>query len=127
KLPTDHPEPVATTWSMAFQKVEEAHPAAAELLRLCAFLDPDAIPEELLTEGASELGAVLASVVTDPFKLNEAIEVLRRYSLIRRNAATKVLTMHRLVQAVLKDGMEKRTQKRWAERVIRAVNEAFPD
>src|SRR6266568_1511308 len=35
KRPTDHPEPVATTWSLSFQKVEHANPAAAELLRFC--------------------------------------------------------------------------------------------
>jgi len=49
KLPTDHPEPVATTWSLSFQQVEQANPAAAELLRFCAFLHPDAIPEELIS------------------------------------------------------------------------------
>ncbi|HEY1352043.1 MAG TPA: NB-ARC domain-containing protein, partial [Ktedonobacteraceae bacterium] len=49
-LVDDHPEPVATTWSISFQKVAMANPLAAELLRACAFLAPDAIPEMLLTE-----------------------------------------------------------------------------
>src|SRR5581483_7661363 len=35
-LPTSHPEPVATTWSLSFEKIEQTNPAAAELLRLCA-------------------------------------------------------------------------------------------
>ena len=48
KLVTDHPEPVATTWLLSFTKVEELNRAAADLLRLCAFMHPDAIPEELL-------------------------------------------------------------------------------
>ncbi|HEU5376413.1 MAG TPA: hypothetical protein VFV38_13290 [Ktedonobacteraceae bacterium] len=46
----DHPEPVATTWSISFAKVEAANTTAAKLLRICAFLAPDAIPEELLAE-----------------------------------------------------------------------------
>src|SRR5947208_16122968 len=33
KRSTDHPEPMATTWSLSFQKVEQANPAATELLR----------------------------------------------------------------------------------------------
>src|SRR5258708_40184505 len=37
----DHPEPVATTWSLSFVEVEQANPTAADLLRLCAFLSPD--------------------------------------------------------------------------------------
>src|SRR5205807_2229797 len=53
----EHPEPVATTWSLSFEQVERLNPMATDLLRVCAFLAPDAIPEDLLLEGASELGA----------------------------------------------------------------------
>jgi len=49
-LGSDHPEPVATTWSLSFKNVEQANATAAELLRFCAFLAPDAIPEELVTD-----------------------------------------------------------------------------
>ncbi len=54
-LVLDHPEPVATTWSLSFAQVQERSAAAADLLRVCAFLHPDAIPEEIITEGAAEL------------------------------------------------------------------------
>ena len=50
-LVADHPAPVATTWSLSFEKIEQESPAAAELLCLCAFLAPDAIPEEILSYG----------------------------------------------------------------------------
>jgi hypothetical protein len=62
KLRSEHPEPVATTWSLSFQKVEQANPAAAELLRLCAFLDPEAIPEDIIAAGAAEVGPLLHPV-----------------------------------------------------------------
>jgi tetratricopeptide (TPR) repeat protein len=126
-LVTDHPETVATTWSLSFQKVEEENKAAAELLRLCAFLAPDAIPEEIISEGASELGKVLAPVAVDPLLLNDAIAVLRKYSLVKRDAEEKMLSVHRLVQQVLKDGMNERVQRQWAERAVRVVSEVFPD
>src|SRR5258708_9476411 len=48
----DYPESVATTWSLSFEKVKQANPAAAELLYLCALLFPDAIPEEIIIDGA---------------------------------------------------------------------------
>jgi tetratricopeptide (TPR) repeat protein len=126
RLVTDHPKSVATTWSLSFEKVEKANPVAADLLRLCAFLDPDVIPEELMTKGASELGPVLKAVATEPLRLNDAITDARTYSLLRRNP-DHTLTIHRLVQAVLKQGMNKSTQRRWAERAVRAVNQAFPE
>src|SRR5205823_6152350 len=38
----------------------------------------------------------------------------------------KTLTIHRLVQEVLKDSMSKEMRRFWAERTVRAVNRAFP-
>jgi tetratricopeptide (TPR) repeat protein len=39
---------------------------------------------------------------------------------------SKTLEIHRLVQAVLKQGMDEATQRLWAERAVRAVDRAFP-
>src|SRR5581483_6104869 len=36
RLPVDHPEPVAATWSLSFQQIEQESLAAADLLRLLA-------------------------------------------------------------------------------------------
>ena len=126
RLPVDHPEPVAATWSLSFQQVEQENAAAADLLHLLAFLDPEAIPEEIITLGAVELGSTLGIAARDPLKIDAILELLLRYSLIRRNPEAKSLSIHRLIQAVLKDGMDQATQRLWAERAIRAVNRAFP-
>jgi len=127
RFSTEHPESVATTWSLSFEQVQHQSQAAAELLRLCAFLDADAIPEEIITQGASQLGPLLELLVSDQFMLDEAIALLQRYSLVRRTTATKTLSVHRLVQAVLKDRLEEQTRHLWAECTVRAVNQAFPD
>jgi tetratricopeptide (TPR) repeat protein len=123
----DYPNSVASTWALSFQQVEQANPASAELLRLCAFLHPDAIPEAILTEGAGELGPMLEPVVADPLLLNEAIQVLRRYSLIKRDPEARLLNVHRLVQVVLKENLDEAAKREWAERTVRAVNRAFPE
>ena len=121
-----HPDSVATTWSLAFERVEGANPAAIELMRFCAYLSPDAIPEELISEGAPHLGPVLQPVAAERSRLNAAIAELLKYSLIRRNATTHTLTIHRLVQAVIKDEMDEKTQRQWAERAVRATRQVFP-
>lgn len=125
-LSSEYPYTVATTWSLSFQHMEQANPAAADLLRLCAFLDPDAIPEELIAKGAKYLGPVLQPVASNDFKLNETIEVLRTFSLIRRIPDTQSLAIHRLVQVVLKDQMDSQTQQQWAERTVCTVSTVFP-
>jgi tetratricopeptide (TPR) repeat protein/transcriptional regulator with XRE-family HTH domain len=126
RLSLDYPETVASTWAVSFEKIEQESPAAADVLRLCAYLAPDAIPEELLTRGAAELGDLPGAAVRNLFKLNEALEVLRRYSLVRRDADTHQLTIHRLVQIVHRESMDHETQRAWAERTVRVVNAAFP-
>src|SRR5205823_4543966 len=101
---------VATTFSLSFQEVENTNRAAAELLRLCAFLAPDAIPEKIFMAGSAALGNLLGSLSTDTNKLNEALELLRKYSFVLRNLTTRMLSIHRLVQAVLKDSLDDPTQ-----------------
>ena len=123
----EHPEPVATTWSLSFASLEVSNPVAADLLRLCAFLHPDAIPEALLTEGAFFCIPTLHSLKSDLISLDTAIETLRAYSLIRRNAGTNVLSIHRLVQAVLIDGMNEEQQRQWAKHAVCSVNKLFPN
>jgi tetratricopeptide (TPR) repeat protein/transcriptional regulator with XRE-family HTH domain len=122
----DHPEPVATTWSLSFEQVQQTNPAAADLLRCCAFLDPDAIPEELILAGAQALGPVLAPLSDNRLALNEAMGTLWKYSLVRRNLDAQIITVHRLVQAVLQETMAREEQRYWSERVVHAVQQVFP-
>jgi tetratricopeptide (TPR) repeat protein len=124
-LAFDYPESVATTWALSFENIEQANPAAAELLKLCAFLHPDPIPEEVFREGAAELGPVLGAAASDELALNRAIAEILKYSLLHRDPNVKTLEIHRLVQAVLKQGMDEATQRSWAERAVRAVNRTF--
>ncbi len=123
---TDYPETVATTWSLSFEKVYEISPVATELLNFCAFLHPDAIPEELITEGAPYLSPKLQTLASDLIAFDEVMEALRAYSLIQRNPDTKTLSMHRLVQAVLIGNLNDEQQRQWAERAVRSVNQLFP-
>jgi tetratricopeptide (TPR) repeat protein len=123
----DYPHSVATTWSLSFEQLERTDPVAADLLRLCAFLHPDAIPEEMIVVAAPYLSPRLQQIAGDPALLDAVIGALRRFSLIRRNAETKTLTIHRLVQAVLRDAMEKEIEREWAEWAVHLVSHAFPE
>jgi len=121
-----HPESVATTFALSFERVAGASRAAADLLCLCAFLHSDAIPEEIFNKGAPELGPNLSPVAADPMKLDAACAEILKYSLLRRDADAKTLGIHRLVQEVIQDGLTEEEKGQWAERAVRAVNSAFP-
>ncbi|MCK5661163.1 MAG: tetratricopeptide repeat protein, partial [Methanosarcinales archaeon] len=125
-----YPDSVATTWLLNFEQVEKTSRASADLLFASAFLAHDKIPLEIITDGALELGDEISSTLTDvdndPVILAELLEPLTQYSLIRRDSSSRTYSIHRLVQAVLRDRMDASTQRLWAERVVKAVNCAFP-
>ena len=81
---------VAVTWAANFEAVETVSAAAADVLRVSALLAPDAIPFELLLDGARALGEPIAQalVESDDLAVAELLRPLARYSLVRSDAAS---------------------------------------
>jgi tetratricopeptide (TPR) repeat protein/transcriptional regulator with XRE-family HTH domain len=124
----DHPASVFATFSLTLERLAQEHPLAVDLLRLCAFLHPDAIPEELLAGWISDDPSALTAPTTYSLQLLDTIlAVLRRYSLLKRDPEARTLTIHRLVQAVLKEQMDEKDTHYWANAVVELVNHAFPN
>ncbi|MCW5849066.1 MAG: tetratricopeptide repeat protein [Anaerolineae bacterium] len=146
----DYPATVATTWALAFEHVETAMPAAADLLRLCAFFAPDHIPLDAIVTWAEHLPERLAACVTDELDLPDALGLLGDYSLVEVQAdggrrtedggqaatpplttdhqpLTTVLSLHRLVQAVTRARLDADATRTWASAAVRVVNAAVPE
>jgi tetratricopeptide (TPR) repeat protein len=119
-----YPETVATTWRLNLEQVQLGTPAAVDLLRLCAFLAP-AIPLELLTAAPAVLPTALARVVADELATDELVAALHRFSLVRRGRSG--LAVHRLVQAVVRDSLNREQASMWAGRAVRLVLAALPE
>ena len=125
KAHTDYSESVATTWLISFQRVRRQSTAALALLCLCAYLHPDAIPSDIILKGTYDEESGLRPLAKDEVQLDHACGILINYALIRRNVADGMLSLHRLVQAVLKDRMDEEQQCLWAKRTVRAVECAW--
>jgi tetratricopeptide (TPR) repeat protein len=109
----DHSEPVAETWLLSFEKIAAENPTAIEILSLCAFLYPDSIPEEVFQ-------------AWDVLALDKALKIILKYSFVKRDPKNKILTIHRLVQTILRHGMDEGTRRIYAEIAVRAVVSVFP-
>jgi tetratricopeptide (TPR) repeat protein len=123
----NHPDSVTVTLSLAIEQVTNGQAVNLDLLRLLAFLQADAIPEELLTNGVSELRGPLRSLIAHPLLLHQALARLRHFSLIRHNADRTMLGTNRIVQAILIDTLTPQQRRRWAAVAVRMVNRAFPE
>jgi len=139
---SDYPESVATTWSLSFKRIKEQNLAAIDLLEFCAYLSPDAIPESLILQGASALTPLLHSLEANVEVLNQTLVPLLNYSLLRRHANDKLLSIHRLVQEVVRNDLadlldladlsaneqervRQEHQHQWAKRTVEAVARVF--
>jgi tetratricopeptide (TPR) repeat protein len=130
-----HPVSVVTTWHINFEAVvKEAkrlprtpYAAAPDLLLASAFLSPDDIPMDLLIVGGEELGPVVAKALrgAEPgfAEVNQALHLLREFSLIHVNIGNRSYRMHRLVQEVIRQRWMNADQRaKWARRVIRMLD-----
>lgn len=117
---------VVATLRIARERVECQSLVASELLSLCLFLHPNALPETVITSSAMHLGEPIREAVHDLISLDKAFAVLNASSLLRRDPETHLLMMHRLMQTVLRDQLEAETQRLWAERALQALLHLFP-
>ena len=75
-------------------------------------------------EGGIEIGTQFGASAANPFDFSQIIKHAVRLSLMVRNSEKKTLSVHRLVQAVLKDGMPEDELRIWAERAVRLIDRA---
>jgi tetratricopeptide (TPR) repeat protein/DNA-binding XRE family transcriptional regulator len=122
-----HPASVKTTFQLVFKQIEHINQSAAQVLQFCAFLAPEAIPEELFRDGGTHLNPPLQYAAVDTFSWNEVLEILQSLSLVHRDSNAQTLTIHRLVQATTLDTLSTFEQEAWRERVIVVLNTVFPE
>ena len=125
----DH-ESVTVTFSLALEQIEKipnTGKAAAELVRMCAFLAPDAIPNEIFLQGVQYLEPELARFANNEIDFSDVAATACRYSLIRQDEASSGLWMHRLAQEVICDSLSEEEQKTSRAQIVFTVNAAFPE
>jgi tetratricopeptide (TPR) repeat protein len=121
--PSRYPATVATTWQLNLEQLS-GDQAAVGLLRVCAFLAPEAIPPSLLAADPQALPPELAAVVGDELALDQAVAALYRFSLLGRDHDG--LRLHRLVSEVVRATLDPQEQQRWAGVAVGLVTAGFP-
>ena len=128
-----HGKTVASTWALAFGRLQQDTPMAVGLLRLMAYCASEAIPLRLLLrpgpELAEQLGQDVAPLLTpllaDQLIGKDAIAALRRYSLVTQ-IGEGLWSVHRLVQAVTVDQMPADVADQWRQATAALVEAAIP-
>jgi hypothetical protein len=129
--PTGYPATLGVTWQLSFDRLRDRAPDAAQLLELCAFLGSEPIPVALFRAGsAAELPEGLAAMMRDNISLRSALREINRYALAKLDPVEDRLSVHRLVQAVLRANMDpgsRKVMQRSARRLLASANPGEPD
>jgi hypothetical protein len=131
--PAGYGKTVASTWALAFDRLERTEPGAVSLLRLLASCAPEAVPWRLLLQPrpgltgrlGTEVASALAPLIDDPLAAGDAVAALRRYSLVTL-AADGSVSVHRLVQAVTAGQLPADLGGQWRLAAAALVEAALP-
>ena len=118
---------VAATFLLSFDAAKTINPNAAELLTLFAFLNPDGILIDFLEDGRNGLDEPLKTLVGDGFGFRAALADLGQYSLIRQTNADQTISIHRLVQAVIRDNLDPDRKTQFMKSAVSLFLSGFPD
>jgi hypothetical protein len=124
---------VATTWSLAFGRLEQSAPSAVGLLRLLACCAPEPVPLRVLLQPrpglagtfGAEVAPTLGLLLDDTLAADDAIAALHRYSLVTP-AGNGLVSVHRLVQAVTVDQMPGDLLAQWRQAAAAVIEAAIP-
>lgn len=120
---------VAVTWAANFAAVQASSPASGVILRVSAFMAPESIPFELVSEGADALGQPIAAVVAahGDLAVAELLRPLARYSLVRSDPNSRTFGVHQLVQEMVRNAIPDAERSRYVSRAVSALNAALPE
>jgi hypothetical protein len=118
--PTDT---VATTWQVSLERIRPTA-GAAVMLEVCGFLGPEEIPRELFAQHVDPPAAELHPLTEDPFALDAAVAALRRFGLVKADEQT--LTLHRLLQQVVRDELDPAGKAVRVGVAVRLLERALP-
>jgi hypothetical protein len=98
--PASYPLSLAAVTQLAMDRLEAADGAAAQVVRICAFLAPEPVPAEWFTRAAARLPALLREASADRLAWGRAMTRISGQALARVDQ--QGLLMHRLTQAIIR-------------------------
>jgi len=114
-----YPHSISTVWA-----IEKLKPESRKLLELISFLDPDNIDESLLVDALTEIFPDEITIKTGLYR-DWRTELLQT-SLVRRNKQKNELSVHRMVQDVVRAKMNDNTAKSMFHLVVRLLWSNWP-
>jgi tetratricopeptide (TPR) repeat protein len=138
---------IIITWQISFEHIQQIRPAAANLLSLMSFFDPQGIPENLLrdrtgqgdtkeryeefsNDDADSYGDDVSqsSASDEESEFEDDVLVLRNFCFISVDNAGTSFEMHALVQLATRNWLEAHNKfEKWNQQFIKILCAEFPE
>ena len=118
-----YPATVATTWEITMSYIGKTFPSAAKALNLCAFLNANGIPLKWLKDWWTEQTPAKDFQLRQ--ELNNLIKPLIDFSLFYWEKPQAFLRIHRLIQLVTQDNLEKEERGEFIREALGLVENKF--
>ena len=115
---------VTATFNLSLRSLHRKDSVAATLVKFCAFFAPDAIPENVHTVFGFEQQAFHGVLARERWLT--AVTEATRLALLRRDAYSGTLSIHRLVRDVIRDGMDIPEKREWVASAVAALDGLLP-
>lgn len=122
---------VMTTWQLNMDYIRSQSEAeglgtsAVIVMKVASFLFADDMPAEIFNGGEPKINDEEAyETLRDPVGIKHAVEILTRFSLFQRYRSDS-LSVHRLVQEVIRSSIDRNEKKIVLQCAIRMINEAL--
>ncbi|MGP4046275.1 FxSxx-COOH system tetratricopeptide repeat protein [Streptomyces sp. 2A115] len=123
----DYPQSAVATWRLALDELRQVNLAAAEMLEICSFFGADPIPLRLLYSRAVTQALTLQEgEPRDEMAIAQVVRAINRFGLAKSDQGSETLTVHRLVQAVIRDQVPQPRKARLRGVVHAALADAKP-
>lgn len=120
-----HLASVKLTFNMLVDSIVMDSPSSIQLLNLIAFFDPDNIPEWLFLGGGNVLPSPLREETKDELLFSDAVLLpLIKNSIIKQHSDSRYLSLHRLVQMVIRQRLED-DKTVWANCAVQLIATQF--
>jgi tetratricopeptide (TPR) repeat protein len=122
-----YPRSATATWLIAYERLRALSPAAARMLTLCSFLGPAPLPNEVLYTAQS---AEITGAPVDTLETARLVREINRHGLARLDSASASLSVHRLVQQVLRSHVpeeDRAALRAGAQTILAASDPGTPD
>jgi tetratricopeptide (TPR) repeat protein len=106
----DYKHTVLTTWTISFEEIGRESNAARLILKTLSFLAPDQIPRQFL----SNIVECRHIDLENELDIDDAIEILRKYSFVELSPNINSLSLHRLLQEVVRNELSKQEKDTFA-------------